>query len=66
MNSIRQRLFNLRSEIATFDHECEAEEHTDTGDVWDLFNRIRTELTDILGNHNGAELGALDQMERKP
>jgi hypothetical protein len=33
-------LKEIRDDIAAFNTECEAEEHTDTGDAWDLFGRI--------------------------
>lgn len=35
--------------IANFDKECEENEYTDTGDVWDIFARITTLLTEALG-----------------
>jgi len=31
----------IRDDIAAFDKECEADEYTDTGDAWDLFQSIR-------------------------
>ncbi len=36
-----QLLQDIANDIKRFDKECAADEHTDTGQVWDLFNSIK-------------------------
>ena len=38
----------ISGEITAFDKECQASEHTDTGVVWDLFNRFRTAINGVV------------------
>ncbi len=38
------RLLEIVDAIDGFEADCDAEGHTDTGDVWDLLHRIRRGL----------------------
>lgn len=47
-----EALQEIRDDIANFNAECEAEEHTDIGDAWTLFgdisDRCERELKNII------------------
>ena len=54
-------LKEIKDDIAAFNTECEAEEHTDTGDAWDLFGRIsricERELKNIIDSEQSDSVG---------